>query len=281
MTQAHVATLSPAPDARLLQPEHNQAHRAADQHRAAVVELFPAGSVSPRDERRISTSATIATGTLIQKIERHVHCVRKPPAIGPIAVRPPEMPKKIAIARPRSRTGYEGDDNPDGRRKHQGGKSPPESTRKLMIQASAIAPLGREPAAGGCNRESDHTDDNHPSPTEYVAKPAAEREQCRERQQVSVDDPLRACRRQRQLRLDLRNRDRDDRLIDEGHCDREHHCGQYQILVGWTTPSRRSPVIDGWATAWQPIAVGKRGEYPVLRHTNGPYGRRARAGRRR
>ena len=49
----------------------------------------------------------IATGMLIQKIARQVHCVRKPPAIGPIAVRPPEMPKKIAIALPRSRRGNE------------------------------------------------------------------------------------------------------------------------------------------------------------------------------
>ena len=49
----------------------------------------------------------IATGTLIQKIDRQVHCVRKPPAIGPIAVSPPEIPKKMAIARPRSRSGNE------------------------------------------------------------------------------------------------------------------------------------------------------------------------------
>ncbi len=43
----------------------------------------------------------IATGMLTQKMARQVHCVRYPPAIGPIAVNPPVMPKKIAIARPR------------------------------------------------------------------------------------------------------------------------------------------------------------------------------------
>ena len=48
-----------------------------------------------------------ATGMLIQKIERQVHWVRKPPAIGPIAVSPPEIPKKMAIALPRSRNGNE------------------------------------------------------------------------------------------------------------------------------------------------------------------------------
>ena len=48
--------------------------------------------------------AMIATGTLIQKIERQVHWVRYPPAIGPIAVRPPEIEKKIASALPRSLT---------------------------------------------------------------------------------------------------------------------------------------------------------------------------------
>jgi hypothetical protein len=52
----------------------------------------------------VSTTATIATGTLIQKIERQVHCVRYPPAMGPIAVSPPEIEKKIARYFPRSLT---------------------------------------------------------------------------------------------------------------------------------------------------------------------------------
>ena len=52
----------------------------------------------------ISTIATAATGRLTQKIARQVHCVRKPPMIGPIAVSAPEIPKNVASALPRSRT---------------------------------------------------------------------------------------------------------------------------------------------------------------------------------
>ena len=53
----------------------------------------------------VSTRAMMATGTLTQKMARQVHSLRYPPRIGPMAVRPPDTPKKIARARPRSRTG--------------------------------------------------------------------------------------------------------------------------------------------------------------------------------
>lgn len=48
--------------------------------------------------------ATMATGMLTQKMARQVHSARYPPRIGPIAVRPPAMPKNSASARPRSRS---------------------------------------------------------------------------------------------------------------------------------------------------------------------------------
>ena len=47
------------------------------------------------------TRATMATGMLTQKMARHVHSVRKPPRMGPMAVSPPAIPKKSASARPR------------------------------------------------------------------------------------------------------------------------------------------------------------------------------------
>ena len=53
-------------------------------------------------ERTVSASATSATGTLIQKIDRQVHSIRKPPASGPTEVSAPVIAKKIASARPRS-----------------------------------------------------------------------------------------------------------------------------------------------------------------------------------
>ena len=60
-----------------------------------------------------------ATGMLIQKIARQVHWVRKPPAIGPIAVRPPEMPKKMAIALPALAQRERGHDDRHRGREHQ------------------------------------------------------------------------------------------------------------------------------------------------------------------
>ena len=91
-----------------------------------------------------STNATMATGMLIQKIDRQVHWVRMPPAIGPIAVSPPLTPKKIARARPRSWSG-----NAATTMASAAGiiRAPemPWSTRKKMIQASASEPFGVAP----------------------------------------------------------------------------------------------------------------------------------------
>src|SRR5439155_26738820 len=83
--------------------------------------------------------------------ERHGHdaghdWVRNPPAIGPIAVRPPEMPKKIAIALPRSRSGNEATTIATA----AGNSSAavvPWTTRKKMTHTSAIEPLGVSPHA--------------------------------------------------------------------------------------------------------------------------------------
>ena len=85
-----------------------------------------------------------ATGMLIQKIERQVHWVRKPPAIGPIAVRPPEIPKKMAIALPRSRSGNDATTMPTAAGNISAANAP-WMTRKVMIHVSATAPLGVAP----------------------------------------------------------------------------------------------------------------------------------------
>ena len=47
----------------------------------------------------------IATGTFTQKMARQLHSLRYPPRIGPIAVRPPVIPKNSASAFPRSFSG--------------------------------------------------------------------------------------------------------------------------------------------------------------------------------
>ena len=67
--------LGPAPRGGLLQAEDREADTGGDQHRAAVVDRDGLGLLC-RLGLTIRTSATIATGMLIQKIERHVHSVR-------------------------------------------------------------------------------------------------------------------------------------------------------------------------------------------------------------
>jgi hypothetical protein len=64
-----------------------------------------------------------------------------------------------------------------------------------------------------------------------VGEAAAEGEQRREREQVAVDDPLHPGRGEVEIVLQGRDRDRDDRLVDEGHRDGEDHRRQAQLAV--------------------------------------------------
>jgi hypothetical protein len=81
---------------------------------------------------------------LIQKIARQVHSIRYPPAIGPIAVRPPAIPKNSARARPR-----ECSSNVSTTMASAAGNmiAPPRpwTTRKATSHVSAIPPLGVAP----------------------------------------------------------------------------------------------------------------------------------------
>ncbi|HWG14747.1 MAG TPA: hypothetical protein VG268_15870 [Streptosporangiaceae bacterium] len=99
-------------------------------------------------EIMIRASATSATGMLTQKIARQVHWVRNPPSSGPIAVRPPAMPKNSASALPRSRSG-----NVCTTMASAAGNmiAPPApwTTRKATIHASARLPLGVSPHSAG------------------------------------------------------------------------------------------------------------------------------------
>ena len=109
-------------------------------------------------------------------------------------------------------------------------------TRKVTIQASAELPSGVSPhmPEAAANMIT-------PSVTillvsDGVGQPAAEREQRRQRQQVGVDRPLDLGVGQAELVLDVGRRDRDDRLIDERHRDREDHRDQNQVarfVLGW------------------------------------------------
>ena len=71
-----------------------------------------------------------------------------------------------------------------------------------------------------------------------VGQPAAEREQRGQREQVGVDRPLHAGAREAEFRLDLRCRDRHDRLVDERHRHGEDHGGEHQSTTFCTVLRR-------------------------------------------
>ncbi len=85
-----------------------------------------------------------ATGMLTQKMARQVHWVRYPPRMGPTAVRPPAIPKKVARAFPRSRSGKV---CTTMARAAGNMMAPPRpwTARKVTIHASAMPPLGVRP----------------------------------------------------------------------------------------------------------------------------------------
>ena len=168
-------------------PSTRQAHagdRSARRRRQSI--RLPLARRRWMPATSVSTSATTATGMLIQKIARQVHWVRQPPAIGPIAVSPPLTPKKIASARPRSRIGNGGDHDRQRGRDHQRAARRPAATRKTMIQASANDPFGVAPHSAEDAGETDDADQHHPSGPEHVGQPAAQGERRR---------PAPACRR--------------------------------------------------------------------------------------
>ena len=92
----------------------------------------------------VRTTASTAIGMLIQKIARQVHWVRKPPAIGPMAVSPPLTPKNTANARPRSPIGKAATTTARAAGIIRAAERPC-SARNVMIQASAMSPVGVSP----------------------------------------------------------------------------------------------------------------------------------------
>ena len=221
---------APAPDARLLQAEHGEPHAGGDQHRAAVVErrrVLLVVRLGDRDQHERGDR------------DRDVDPEDRPPGpLGQVAAgdRPDrgegageaeeDRQRAAALAQ---REG--GEDDRQGGREHQrraGALDHAEDDDPRLCRAA-----GRGGAAqrrgGGEDDDADH--DHAPVPGD-VGEPAAEGEQGREREQVAVDDPLHPGRGEREVPLQLGDRDRDDRLVDEGHRDGEDHRREDQLLVG-------------------------------------------------
>ena len=164
----------------------------------------------------------IAIGMLIQKIERQVHSVRYPPAIGPTEVRAPVIPKKIARARPRFSIGKE--EIVIARAAGNMIAAPaPWIRRKTMIQVSAMSTSGVAPQRAEADREDQDADHEHRLAPEHVRQLSAESEKRSHRKQIAADDPLDTGLGKPEMLLDLGDRDRDDRLVDESHRHGEDH----------------------------------------------------------
>ena len=91
--------------------------------------------------------------------------------------------------------------------------------------AEALQPAGddeelrgrREPADERADGEDHHTGEEHSLPADEVACPAAQQQEAAEDERVCVHDPLQVGARHLEVGLDRRQRDVDDRRVEDDH----------------------------------------------------------------
>ena len=129
-------------------------------------------------DKPISKSAIRATGMLTQKMARHVHCVRKPPRMGPTEVRPAgdaeEQGQRLA---PLSKGEGLHHDRQRGREHDRttGALDDPERDDPRFGQGS----LGGQSAHARGPCEKDDPEDHHLRVADGVGQPTTEREESR------------------------------------------------------------------------------------------------------
>ena len=219
--------VAPAPHRRLLKAEHAEAHSGGDQDQAAVVH---ARGLVLRDR----------LGDDDQDERDHRHRDVHPED------RPPRPLREVAPEDRADRGEPAGDAEEHGERPapfmqgeglhddRQRGREHDRPTRSLdhaerHDPGLRKASFGGEPAQRRSGGEHDDAERDHPAVTDGVGESPAEREQCSQRQQVGVDSPLHAGVREAELLLHFGRGDRHDRLIDEGHRDREDHRREDQV----------------------------------------------------
>ena len=98
--------------------------------------------------------------------------------------------------------------------------------------AISVPSLCGEPAGKRGDPEQDETDDEQPATTEQVGQAAAEQQEAAEHEHVRVDDPRQVVLGEVQISADRRQRDVDDRRVEDddelGRCEQR----QRQPLVG-------------------------------------------------
>jgi hypothetical protein len=247
-TQPHVAALSQPQTLALLQPEHGEAHTQA-QHQCA-------GEVEPRRTALVSDARPGDEDERDDR-DRDVDPEDRPP-----------RPLREVAAGDRPDRGHgpsdgvedgqrlaafvdfvDRDDNGQRGREQKCGEGALDNAKDDDPRLADRA-RRRRPAQHRGDREADDSHEQRPAMAEDVGQLAAEGEEGREREQIAVDDPLRARGRQRQVLLEPRDRDGDDRLVDEHHRHRGDHGGEDQALA---------PSAAHDATLSSRLGVGKRG----------------------
>ncbi len=218
----------PAPRARLLEPGDAEPHGRRHQDRAGPVDRRPFVVVDGLGNRRQHECD-----------DRHgdVHPEdRAPRPLAEISTgggtdgREPARDREEHRQRPATLVKGEGLDHDRQRgRVHERGAGALHDTERDDPDLGDVAGR-RQPVQGRRAGEDHDAEDQHLAVAEDIGEPAAEREQRRKGDEVTVDHPLQAGRRERELLLDLGGGDRHDRLIDERHRDREDHRHEHQVL---------------------------------------------------
>ena len=173
----------------------------------------------------------IATGTLIQKIERHVHCVEIAAGNrtdrGETAGDREENRERLTTL---THVVGRGDGGECGREQERGARALEHAEHddpRLADRARRRGSTHR-----GEERERSDADDHDSAAAEHIRHTSTEGEQSGNRDEVSVDDPLGSGWAEVEVALEVRNRERDDRLIDEDHRHREDHGREDEVFTG-------------------------------------------------
>ncbi len=215
------------PEARLLdQREHRTAEAERAQHRARDSRRAGRRARARRARgitARISHTQAITSGMLITKIQRHdAIASSSPPASGPST--PAIAPHAVHAAdrAPRSDAG-----NVFTITASELGTSSAPAT-PCSARAATSTPIdGADRAQQRGDAEARHADREHLPLAEQVAERPADQDQRAERQQIAVDDPLLRGQPTAERPLDRRQRDVDDRAVEQRDAraeDARHQC---------------------------------------------------------
>ena len=238
-------------------PERQADEAGGDEHGAGDVEVAGAlGARRRRDQARAERDDDDA--------ERHVHGEdRRPPErLGEDAAEQRARRRaEAADGAPRGQAavalaafGERGGDDRQRRRRQHGAAEALDGARGDQQIARV-----RERACERGQREHRGADEEHAPAAEQVGRAAAEHQEAGERQRVGVDHPLQAGGREMQPGAHRRQRDVDDRDVEDDHELREADDEQERVLGTRGFSFRGGDCVHEWYGAIIVIQVQERG----------------------